>query len=134
MRSRENEPACALRLRLISLALIVPLSILSFSTSQAVTRPGSGIPLTMTAAHDAEKNCENCDDNGGGGESSSGALCSFKYMVYLFWYACMAVVFFVAVLMDLVTVFTEDFTKDFLKWFLDKNRGLSRFFRSIGCG
>lgn len=133
MRPAGNERACALRLRLISLALIVPLAILSFSASQAVTRQGSGIPLTMTAAHAAEKNCDDCDDNGGG-ESSSGALCSFKYLAYFFWYACMAVVFLVALVMDLATGFTQDFTKDFSKWFMDKNRGLSRFFRSMGCG
>jgi hypothetical protein len=112
--------------------MVIPFTVLSFSASRAVMRPGSGITMSPTAAHAAEKNCDDCDGNGGG-ESSSGALCAFKYLVFFFWYACMAVVFLVAVVMDLTTGFTQDFTKDFTKWFIEKDRALSRFFRAVGC-
>ena len=113
---------------MIAAILVVPFLVLSF----AVMPRGAVVPGLAAAAHAAEKQCADCGNEEEG--SSAGALCSFKFIVYFLWYAVMAVVFVVAVVMDLGTGFTQDYTRDLVDWFIDKNRELSRFFHSLGCG
>lgn len=113
---------------MIAAILVVPFLVLSF----AVMPRGAVVPGLAAAAHAAEKQCADCgeDEN----VSSAGALCSFRFIVYFLWYAVMAVVFVVAVVMDLGTGFTQDYTSDLIDWFIDTNSDLARFFRSLGCG
>jgi len=92
------------------------------------------VPRGVSAAITANEGCKDCSDNGGEGGAPSGVLCSLKYIVYFLWYAVMAVVFVVVIVMDLATAFTQDYTKDFARWFIDADRSLDRFFRSLGCG
>lgn len=119
--------------RPVALALAAQILFLSLAASPAAyARAGSSSP---PVAYAAEKKCADCRENDGGGdEAPVGAFCSFKYIVYFLWYAVMAVVFVVFVVMDLTTGFTQDYTKDLLEWFREKDSGLTRFFRSLGCG
>ncbi len=115
-------------MRMIAALIVVQFMLLSFA---AVPCRAAG-PGLAAAAQAAAKQCADCgeDENA----SSAGALCSFKFIVYFLWYAVMAVVFVVAVVMDLGTGFTQDYTRDLADWFMEKNRELARFFRSLGCG
>ncbi len=61
-------------------------------------------------------------------------LCSFKYIIYFFWYACCAVLFAVVFVMDVSTGCSQHYTKDFYGWFQEHTHSLDRFFQRAGCG
>ena len=75
------------------------------------------------------------DDNEGTGDApgEENVLCSFKYIIYFFWYAFCAVLFAVVMVMDTATGCGQHYTKDFYDWFRENTGSLERFFRRVGC-
>lgn len=75
------------------------------------------------------------DDNEGTGDSprEENVLCSFKYIIYFFWYAFCAVLFAVVMVMDMATGCGQHYTKDFYDWFRENTGSLERFFLRVGC-
>jgi hypothetical protein len=96
----------------------------------ALHSSGFALPLRAHAfAGERQQTCDGCADTA----QEKSALCGFKYMVFFFWYAGMAIACAVAIIMDIATGFTQQFTKSFVLWFLDKNAELSKFFTQRGC-
>ncbi len=109
---------------------VVAIAVIAFLSMRAMELPiPSSAFLTEAYAGERQGGCADCTNE----KRSEGTLCALKYLILFFWYASMLIAFVVAVVMDIATGFSQDFTKSFIGWFEHSDAELKKFFRKHGC-